>query len=200
MRIAALHGWASWRALYEHSDNRELRRRRSDPRMLRPGDRVCIPPPPAASAPIEARRSNQLTGTPHECEVNFRLALDEGAALAGQRWELVVGTTVHTGTTGDDGVLRVAVPAREISGTLRLFSGEALRHQVRVAIGHMPPVDDVDGVQARLRNLGYGCEVTGSQCDRTREAIRLYQSTFREEPTGQLDDETRARLVADHGI
>jgi hypothetical protein len=42
--IAGKYGLSSWKALYDAPCNAELRRTRTNPRLLQPGDRVRIPP------------------------------------------------------------------------------------------------------------------------------------------------------------
>ena len=41
--IAARYGFADWRAIYQHPNNAELRKKRPNPSLLFPGDALFIP-------------------------------------------------------------------------------------------------------------------------------------------------------------
>jgi len=42
-KIAVFHGLKNWRALYDAPENKELRKKRTDPNKIMPGDIVNIP-------------------------------------------------------------------------------------------------------------------------------------------------------------
>lgn len=56
-KIAKKYGYASWRDLYFHPDNKAFRKRRPDPNKIRPGDVIALPKQKkaaAAAAPAQA--------------------------------------------------------------------------------------------------------------------------------------------------
>jgi hypothetical protein len=56
-------------------------------------------------------------------------------------------------------------------------------------VGSLPTFDDATGVQARLHNLGFGCN-TGDDDDRTAKAVKAYQKFFqsKKNPSGATKD------------
>ncbi|HEU4631394.1 MAG TPA: LysM domain-containing protein, partial [Gemmatimonadaceae bacterium] len=58
--IAATHGLASWKALYDAPANKDLRRLRPNPRFIQPGDRVAIPPDARELARAQLTQLRQL--------------------------------------------------------------------------------------------------------------------------------------------
>src|SRR5687767_7480634 len=53
--IARRHGFADWRLVYNHSSNAELRKKRPDPNVLFPGDKIQLPA-------IKPRQVSRKTG------------------------------------------------------------------------------------------------------------------------------------------
>nr|WP_255216649.1 peptidoglycan-binding domain-containing protein [Pseudenhygromyxa sp. WMMC2535] len=65
--------------------------------------------------------------------------------------------------------------------------------------GHLDPATELSGVQQRLVNLGYTChDPAGELGESTQEALRAFQRTHDLEVSGELDDDTRARLIELH--
>lgn len=200
-RIALRYGFTDWRVVYDHAENAEFRRKRPDPNIIYPGDRLFVPDRQPKSEPC-------ATGRLHRFQLSvpkklLRLAVED---LAGERranapYVLVVEGTTYEGTTDADGVVEQTVPVNAESGTLQVG---ALHWPLK--IGHLNPLDEapdegISGIQARLRNLGYDPgpvdHVLGR---RTRAAIRAFQ---RDNPPLDVDGicgpETRAKLVERHG-
>ena len=70
--------------------------------------------------------------------------------------------------------------------------------RVELLIGHLDPVDEITGVQGRLVNLGYDCEVSGVMDEPTMKALRLFQEKNGLTVSGQVEDTTRQKLVEIH--
>ncbi|MCA9706378.1 MAG: peptidoglycan-binding protein [Myxococcales bacterium] len=66
-------------------------------------------------------------------------------------------------------------------------------HHVR--LGHLDPIDALTGVQGRLANLGfYDGPIDGKESDLLELAIASFQDAHDLDPTGVLDDDTKAAL------
>jgi hypothetical protein len=108
----------------------------------------------------------------------------------------VQGRGDQTGTTDGDGVLRVFIPPDASSGKLTIGPDEQV---YELDFGKLQPIDTIEGVQARLNNLGYPCgPANGEMNDETRTALERFQRRFLLEPTGEIDDATREKLVEVH--
>jgi hypothetical protein len=178
--IAASYGF-SWETLWDLSDNAALKEKRKDPNMLVPGDVVAVPDLREKVVSCETTKLHRfrLAATP----AMFRVQLfEDEKPLANQDFELKIGQLVHTGQTDDQGVLEVALPATAREGTL-IVGPEKKTFDLR--FGHLQPVSEKEGIEARLRNLGF-------------ESLGLFQRRFGLEETGEADQATRDKLAAVH--
>ncbi len=62
-KIARAHGLSSWRALYDAPENADFRRKRPNPNLIHPGDRVVIPARRAGAPPPSPRRPGGTAST-----------------------------------------------------------------------------------------------------------------------------------------
>ena len=199
-KIAARYGFGDYRVLYDHPDNAELKKKRVNPNVLEPGDRIVIPD---KDLKVE---EGLATGKLHRFRVRrprkeLRLKLEghDGKPLAGAAYVLDVGGERHEGTTDGDGKLEQKVPVSETTGTLTI-AGRVLH----LRLGHLNPLDAADGgisgAQGRLSNLGYNPgPADGVLGRRTRTALALFQHDEKLDVTGKLDDTTKKKLEEKHG-
>ncbi|HVK70297.1 MAG TPA: peptidoglycan-binding protein [Polyangium sp.] len=199
-KIAARYGFGDYRVLYDHPDNAELKKKRVNPNVLEPGDRIVIPD---KDLKVE---EGLATGKLHRFRVRrprkeLRLKLEghDGKPLAGAAYVLDVGGERHEGTTDGDGKLEQKVPVSETTGKLTI-AGRVLH----LRLGHLNPLDAADGgisgAQGRLSNLGYNPgPVDGVLGRRTRTALALFQHDEKLDVTGKLDDTTKKKLEEKHG-
>ncbi len=200
-RIATAYGFTNYRTIYDHPQNAEFRRRRPDPNIIYPGDRLYIPDP-------DERVEPRSTGQRHRFETplttrTLRVAAEDPCwhRLANEAYELRVDGQIRRGTTDGQGLLEEEIPFS--AETARLSVGD---YTWELSVGHLNPVDrdtpdrGVSGAQGRLLNLGYDVgPVDGDLGPRTEAALRQFQANEEIEVTGDLDDATRAKLVEVHG-
>ena len=71
--------------------------------------------------------------------------------------------------------------------------------RIPIYLGHLPPVDTDQGVQARLINLGYACPMDGDlSTPESKAAVGEFQDDQKITPEGErgvVDDATRAALA-----
>jgi hypothetical protein len=199
--VALQYGFHDHRAVYHHPDNAELRKKRPDPGQLFPGDVVAIPERALKEVEAEAGRVHRyrVKAVTLMLRITFRNA--KGEALGGEDYSMRLSSGREvSGTTDGDGLLEEAVFPEESSATL-LIDGRVLRLQ----LGHLNPLgdvenDDLSGIQARLRNLGYEVgPADGRYGRRTRAALALLQSEEGLEIDGLPSEETLAKLEELHG-
>lgn len=193
--IAETYGFY-WQTLWKHPDNKRLQELGRTPNVLQPGDEVVIPDKRIAEyvRPTGARHSWKVKGIP--AKLRMRLMWND-EPRANEKYTLTVDGTLIEGSTDGDGGIEVTIPPRALQGTLRVGEGDRAE-EFSLSLGHLDPVSDLSGVQARLANLGYACRITGSLDDETRAALRAYQAATRLPVTGEADDVTRSRLRATH--
>lgn len=195
--IAYRHG-LTWQRIWNHPANAELKRVRGNPNILYPGDRLHVPEKESKFHWGASDRKHTFVrkGVPEKFNLTLRR---EGKPVAGAPYTLHVGARTHRGTTDAQG--RVQVPIVPDAESARLILGQGAATQVyEFRLGHVDPVTEISGVQARLRNLGYDCgAVDGLTSEATTEALRAFQEAVGLQATGEIDDATRAALMREHG-
>lgn len=194
--IALRYGFFA-ETIWSDPANAQLRARRQNMNVLAPGDVVVIPDKTLRSETRStgARHRFRRRGVP--AKFRFRLVHGE-TPRAGVPFRLVVDGRTHEGVTDSDGVGEIAVAPDARRGRLYIDDPETPQEH-EVALGHLRPVDCIEGVQARLRNLGFvEVEATGELDDATQAALRAFQSQQGLGVTGQADEATRERLRSRH--
>lgn len=176
-----------WETVWRHPENAELRRLRRDPNVLLPGDRVAIPPRRRRE---EERASGQrhryrLRGVPGRVRIRV---LEDGRPRADAPYRLVIDGVPHRGRTDADGFLEHDLPLGAQSGELIFDRDDGGTDHYHFRFGTLDPIDTESGVRKRLVDLGYDAE------EDLPGAIRAFQSDHGLEPSGRLDDATRARV------
>ncbi|MGZ5443997.1 MAG: peptidoglycan-binding domain-containing protein [Thermoanaerobaculia bacterium] len=197
--IAAASGHLP-QTLWDDPANADLKAVRIDPELLVPGDRVSIPP-------IRPKTVACATGSSHVFRVAGRKATvtifveDEAAdPFANKQYELVGGDETITGTTDDTGKLECRIDARVHTGTLRVWLDEpGLPNPwvLGVRFGELPPVDQPDGIQRRLTNLGLRF---GPIEEIPPATLTAFQKALGVAESGEVDAATLQKLVEIHRV
>jgi peptidoglycan hydrolase-like protein with peptidoglycan-binding domain len=77
---------------------------------------------------------------------------------------------------------------------------DELLEQVPIRIGHLDPINELNGVLGRLNNLGFDAGSPAAYMGNfTREAIKKFQMVEELVPNGEIDGATLGRLLERHG-
>lgn len=181
--------------IWDHPDNAQLKELRQDMDILMPGDVVVIPDKrlKEVKKPDKKKHVFKRRGVP----AIFRMqvfTMDQ--PRANEAYRLNIDGRTLEGTTDDQGVLEQHVPTGAREGVL-IFDSDGTR--MILQFGHLNPIDDLSGVQQRLKNLGiyFGPE-DGQESPALTSAIQAFQSRMDLEPTGELDQPTRDKLEELH--
>jgi N-acetylmuramoyl-L-alanine amidase len=197
--IARKYGFLNYKAVYEHPDNADLRKKRPNPNVLMPGDEVAIPD-------IASKKVAAVTNKNHKFQIKLpRKVLrvvfkgHDGKPLKDTEYTLRFGEQTKIGKTDGSGKIDEPVPM----GT-RVAEIEIAGRALTLRLGHLNPIgqpgtedgdDDFAGVQARLKNLGYDAGPTdGIYGRRTRAAIAMFQAEHGLDIDGKANDATLAKL------
>lgn len=194
-RIAAQYGFADYRTIWDHPENAELKQKRQNPNVLYPDDRIYIPDK-------QVRQESRPTEQRHRFKVRLQKVLlrmvvknIDDQPIANTECELQVEGNVFQLTTDSNGLIEQPIPKTAESGKLTLLDVE-----VPVQIGHLDPVEEVSGQQARLNNLGYNAgEVGGTNEEQLRSAIEEFQCDHELTVDGICGSDTQAKLKEVHG-
>lgn len=198
-RLAFEHG-LFWKSVWDHGKNGELRRLRKDPNVLLTGDEIFLPAlrRKEETCAHEKRHKFKRKGVPEKLNVRF-LDLD-GKPYANEPYKLIIDDRLKEGSLDGDGWLRAAIPpnARTAHVTVGKF-GECA--SVEMNLGHLDPVSELTGVQARLRNLGcYQGPITGESSPEFELALANFREANGLDAKAGVDDEFRDKLKQVHGI
>ena len=189
--VAFQHG-LFWQTVWNHPNNKQLQTVRKNPNVLLPGDKVFIPEKKLKeeSGATEKRHCFRRKGVP----ARFTLILqDLGQPRANERYVLLIGGISREGKTDSEGELSEPIPPGAREG--RLFLGDD-QEEIVINFGNIDPIEEVSGVQTRLRNIGfYQGEIDGKLTPECVAAIAEFQRSAKLPGEGELNDDTRQALV-----
>src|ERR1700752_2278889 len=152
--IAFEHGFR-WQTLWNLPENGELKRVRKSPHILLPGDRVFIPDirTKDQSGSTDQNHPFVVKGVPELLQI--AITDDEDQPQTNWPYTLVIddGKEIK-GITDGSGMIKHAILPNARRAFLRVGEGVNLR-AYDLQIGHLDPVDETSGLQARLLDLGY---------------------------------------------
>lgn len=187
-----------WETIWNDGANAQLRETRKDPNVLLPGDHINVMPlrPKTETGATQMRHRFVRRGEP----AFLRLTLmDDDQPRANQPFTLEIDGNETRGTTDPEGKLSVPIPGNAKSGRL-LIGPEGQQEEFPVKLGHVDPISELSGVQGRLNNLGFGCgPADGKAGPATHAALARFQEANDLKVTGELDEQTRAKLLEVHG-
>jgi Putative peptidoglycan binding domain len=200
--IAARYGFDSWRLLYDHPQNRDFRKKRPNPDVILAGDRVFIPDPRERIAECLTQSSHKFRRKAVKTSLRIRLVDKDGEPIAQKRYLLRLGSKELEGETDAGGCLEHPIPPSADRADLSVedLLEEGKTHRYSLRIGHLDPIEELAGVQARLNNLGYPCGSSNGEMNAdTVDAIEQFQGDQGLAIDGDLTDETRSKLEKSYG-
>jgi N-acetylmuramoyl-L-alanine amidase len=200
--IAWAHGLEDFKAVWNSGDNAELRKRRSDPNILMPGDALVVPEAKPRVYMLATGKHHRIVLKIPQKELRLRVLAHKDEPLANAKYRLILDDVrqPREGTTDGDGVLKEKVRVH-IRGGLLQIDGRRFRLRFNY-INPFPaePDESMSGVSSRLTNLGYesgGASKAGNPA--LSSALALYQSDAEIDPTGEADSATKDQLEKDYG-
>jgi hypothetical protein len=188
--IAHRHGFF-WQTIWHHQNNAALRQKRQNPNVLYPNDVVFIPEKETKeySCAAEKRHRFEQKGVP----AVLRMIVEENnTPIANTAYVLQIDGRTYQGSTNASGLLEVSIPPTAKRGRLRV--GELVYD---LELGSMDPEHEIEGIQARLHNLGfYEGDIDGDFSPDTKAAVAAFQESVGMKATGELDKSTLERLLS----
>ena len=199
-RIAHRYGFLNFLTIWDHAPNAELKKRRKNPNVLFPGDTLVVPDKEAKKVPGATGRLHRYQIAMKQLMLRIRILSYARKPIADTKCELEVeGKTAPLVTDRNGQIEQLILPTTEIAKL------SALEDDYSVLIGHLDPVQEQPGLEARLNNLGYYVPPPNDRGeDELRSAIEEFQRDHNllgagGRPSGVADDATRAKLLEVHG-
>lgn len=185
--------------IWNHAENALLRNKCQNMYQLISGEEVFIPEKTLKEVdkPTDAKHVFKRRGLPEIYRV--RLLDGKEQPRRNLQYVLVIDGSIHQGVTDSQGYVIAAIPPNAVRGELKILDGE-LEEVYALNLGHIQPVTEIEGLQARLSNLGYSClDEKGEMGELTRRCLSEFQLDYNLEPTGEPDAQTRQMLVQAYG-
>jgi len=198
-KIAAAYGFGDYKTIYDHPANAAFKKKRPNPHVIQPGDKLFIPETIPLTGTFETGRRHQIVIKRPRANVQVYVKDADGEPFKGKEFVLrVVGEDDVSGSTDGDGLAKADVPAQATEGRLE-FPDDGIVFSLR--LGSLDPLTEETGVRARLSNLGYHCPESSDvaeQSQRTSQAVARLQSENGLDVTGDVDQATRDLLKQAH--
>jgi hypothetical protein len=200
-KIAKNFGFSGYRTIWDHPANAELKKKRQNPHVLCPGDKVFIPVKEVKEEPGATEQRHRFKWHSHQLKLRLRLLDFDNQPLADTDCTLHVEGKTRELTTDGDGRIEEQIPATAQDAVL-IFKDPLvpLDLSTNIKIGHLDPVEEASGQKARLSNLGYFyCRDDGRDEERFNYAVQEFQCDHDLAVNGICSPETRAKLKKVHG-
>lgn len=205
-RIAWQYGFTDYHVIWDHAENAALKQKRQNPHVLFPRDQLFIPDKQDKEVPgsTEQRHRFQV----RQPTLKLRLVLEDmyEKPIANAPCELRVENQTQPMTTDSDGHIELSIPITAERAQLTIQDPQTPLTGVvmPIQIGHLNPVEEVSGQQARLNNLGYFAGPFEDQsqeesADSFKSAIEEFQCDQGLVVDGICGPKTQAALKKAHG-
>lgn len=186
-----------WQTIWEHSSNSDLRNLRRDPNILFPGDVLTIPPMQLQEFSCATEATHHFVKKSPTAKLKMRL-LQESEPRSNVSYIFRVNGNATEGKTDANGFLEIPIPPNATTGKLSILEKGEIVEEYDVALGHLDPLDEITGVQKRLKNLGFDCQETRRLDEKTKAAVAAFRARHKLE--GEAIDQTLIeKLKAVHG-
>lgn len=193
-RVAALHGLRAFRALWEHADNAPLRKQRTSPHVLAPGDLVHLPAVRVGVADRPTEQRHRFQAQLSTLRLRVRRQHEDGTPVTDPPTAITCeGATVAFTASAD----LLDVPIAPIAQACSVTAPDV---ELLLTLGYLQPVSMVPGIRERLNNLGYRAgDSDDVDTNSMRSAIEEFQCDQGLVVDGRCGPITQQRLRAVHG-
>ncbi len=204
--IAKMHGFSSYKTIWDHGQNAELKKQRQNPNVIFPGDLLFIPDKgeKEVSRNTEKRHHFKVKAE----KLRLRLVLEDiyEKPIANAKVELLVDNETFKLSTNGQGRIEQDIKPTDERAFLTIKDPQTPINEILIPIkiGHLDPVDKISGQKARLNNLAYSAGPLEEKSeDENKEmflsAVEEFQCDHGLGVDGKCGPNTQAKLKQVHG-
>jgi hypothetical protein len=203
--IAEKWGFPNYEAIYLDSGNTAFREKRPNPNIIFPGDVLFIPDRKTKEFLRPTDQQHRFVAK--RAKVYLRLCLQDDLHQPHKntKYQLRVGGNYYRGSSDGDGIMEQRIPADASEGEITIFPMESdpsdAGYTFALNLGHLDPIDETSGIDARLVNLGFApphYDSHGLSDEERVEVLKSFQERFGLDVTGEADQTTRQKLSQVH--
>jgi len=200
-KIADAYGFIDDLTIWNHPNNADLKGKRKSPNVLYPGDVLFIPDKATKDVGAPTDQKHQYTLQGGKLKLRLKILDLNGQPAAGVKCLLTVEAQIQELTSDSGGIIEQTIPRTASTGRLLVKDSRIpLDIDVSLKIGHLDPVDQVEGQQARLNSLGYFAGEPGTTGDpRFKRAVEEFQRDNQLTVDGICGPQTQAKLKSVFG-
>jgi N-acetylmuramoyl-L-alanine amidase len=172
--LAAIYGITKAETIWNEGNNEQLRNKRKTPNILLPGDEVFIPAIATKDVDAPAEKKSKFKLSLPADEFTLAVLDEENEPRKGVPYKLLIGKMKLEKKTDDQGRIKAKIPSGADRARLEIDD-----QVITLLLGHLDPLEEVSGIQQRLKNLGYYFgEVDGIEGPLTRNAVEVFQTDY----------------------
>jgi N-acetylmuramoyl-L-alanine amidase len=214
--IAKKYGFSTYKTIWDHPENAELKNNRKNPNVLFPGDWLFVPDGNEKSVSRSTEKRHRFLLRTQT--LKLRLVLEDlyEKPIANAKCELQVENEDFKLVTNGQGRIEQDIKPEAKRALLIIKDPKTPVNEIEIPIkiGHLDPVEEVSGQKARLNNLGYFAGPFDGKTEAEnqalfRSAIEEFQCDHFPEPRradgvpsavdGLCGPKTQAKLKQVHG-
>jgi N-acetylmuramoyl-L-alanine amidase len=204
--IAKEYGFASYKTIWDHGQNAELKKKRRNPNVIFPGDELFIPD---KGEKEESRNTEQRHRFELKTEkLKLRLVLEDlyEKPIANAKCALHIENESKELTTDGQGKIERDIKPTDKRAFLTIKDPQTPINEILIPIkiGDLDPEKKESGQKARLNNLGYFAGPLEGKSDEENKAMFLsaveeFQCDHGLVVDGKCGPNTQAKLKQVHG-
>lgn len=204
--IAKKYGFSTYKTIWDHPQNAELKKERQNPNVIFPGDELFIPDKGEKEEPRETEEKHRFELKTDK--LKLRLVLEDlyEKPIANAKCELYVENEKFDLTTDGQGKIERDIKPTDKRAFLTIKDTQTPINEIiiPVKIGDLDPETKESGQKARLNNLGYFAGPLEGKSEEENKAMFLsaveeFQCDHGLVVDGKCGPATQAKLKQVHG-
>ena len=204
--IAKMHGFSSYKVIWDHAQNAELKKQRQNPNVIFPGDQLFIPDKGTKQESGNTEQRHRFVLKTEKLKLRLVLEDFHEKPIVDAPCELRIEDETFPMTTDGQGRIEKDIEpgAHDASLTIKDPQTPISEILMPIKIGDLDPVDKESGQKSRLNALGYFAGPLEGKSEEENKAMFLsaveeFQCDHGLVVDGKCGPNTQAKLKQVHG-